>query len=143
MKKSILLIFSIVTMFVIMSCSTMMGGVFIPNLTVETQTIETIDGITTRNQLKIRNEKDFLQIHTWTLLFEEFITPNSTFHTIKIIFFGPEWEFYETIGVKTDKQISKLTDDNPSRVIRSGGDIIETISVILGAELIEEIQNTS
>ena len=142
MKKHALVILSIVVLSVVMSCSTFGGleGVYIPKLTVETKTYETIDGVTTINQLKIRNKVD---LWTWTLLFEEIKTPKITFNTIKIKFFGNGWKFYDTIDIKTDTQISKLLDENPSRVIRSGGSIIETVSVVLSDELIKEIQETS
>ena len=141
--KKILLSIVIVSVFLIMSCSTFSGleGVYIPKLTVETKTYETIEGETTINQLKIRNEIDFTL--TWTLLIEEVITPQVSFNRIKIIFFGTDWMFYDTIGVKTDKQVSKLLDKNPSRVVRSGGSIIETVSVVLTDNLIKEIQETT
>jgi hypothetical protein len=91
MKKSIFLLLSMIVMFGFMSCATFNDIGSQQSLTIKTKTFETIEGITTVNILKIRKIVEYSHTSTYSLFFNEFLTPEIPFYQIVVLSDGLGW----------------------------------------------------
>ena len=83
-----------------------------------------------------------MSVNRYIITVDRLDTPDGSFYTIVAIYDGQGWVFAEEFFLKTDSNLYRFTDDDPSHVIVSGTRVKETLRAELTDSQVADILAT-